>query len=437
MNAFACRPWRFSGSLRDLRLKMDECISLPHLLPSLPDDLNTLLVFTFGFDGSTALDWAQLPRNLRNLTLPRVDFTSEDAKLLPENLELLSLPENLLSGDLSELFSNLPKKLKSLIFAAWPELTPQLARLLPSSITYLDDCGIQAAAVDYMPSGMQKMVIFEDLDISCSFERFPHLSELTLPYIYEKMILTFPPGLKTLTIENGNVPAEVLKKLPSQLVSLFYDQTYSSFSWEYLRRHLTSLTTLPSIRTYSPIQVDEGGPEQALDLPRTLTALELGSIEVENAKWFGYLPSGLKRVDFGLRRLPPNAVATLAQTCPNLSDITLLVEWSSESQVTSEHLNSFGRPYLFEPDQLSSFPPKLKRFRWAFKYQSIAQITFDQGNAEKLPKTLQELSLPQAPLLPVIDLSIFPRALHTLHFANATPTWFRDTPGGLRVAASI
>jgi hypothetical protein len=409
---------RFPDSLTTLLLELG---SPCDILPCLPLTLTQLeLTATNETMPFEKLNWEQLPPALTLLTIETREFTKEHAKALPRSLIKLSLV-GIVKRTLEivkDLLPYLPSSITSLT-GIWPSpICSELASILPRNLIQRINDDLEWDAVQYLPPGITSIRLRYETNtppiIPGSFP--PKLTSFSSEYLTDEIAAKLPSGLKSLSVDMGEISLVSTKLLPRQLSSII-SMRRNGFEtlecWKHLPPTMTSLDVIPisssSSRTSYP-NPTEAPLDSAGWLPRNLISVTLGPLIIANSTWFLHLPSKLTYIKIALLAEPLGGLKHLYTTCTKLTTVEIRCS-TVPPRESWDHI-------------LQDMPKTLLSFVWSQSNESrLANIP--ESALSKLPPAMTSLSLPDCATITSACLSYFPVTMRSFSHGD-TPGWFHS-----------
>jgi hypothetical protein len=261
------------------------------------------------------------------------------------------------------------------------------------------------------------------LDLQADSQGIPTLaSHLHMSTMVASLAAKLPDGLLALEVDGDEFLGwnhEVVQRLPRSLTKLHSDNTVKpipdhmeSFKAS-LPPNLTSLKVSTDTFNYEPKEFTAVSAflETALQLPRTLTVLELGCLEFpmnNMASWVSALPKGLTELYLHLWTLPSSGFSSFGQL----------------SALETLHLSIVKTPKAgyAQTIDLPSLPRSLTDLSLVdldifFKKSDLTDNSFKGA-----PRQLRKISVPVSPLLTKKVKSFFPY-LTSFTFEHNPPEW--------------
>lgn len=373
-------------------------------------------------DSSNANDvhhwkWAELPPHLTSLTVGCCHFNVQNAQALPSRLLNLRIDDLEISdAKRKQILKVLPKTLTRLPRFAPDPINIGIARSLPPALALCLFEDIEWNAVPHLPPTLERIrLVNDDLRVPV-IERFPpSLQTLATGLIDPELAAKFPKTLTSLNVTKGNMSLESVKSLPRNLRILLTLEGQAFESIECLKYLPDQLSLLDATSIYLESERERllpallAPPESSSWLPRNLTVLSLGPLDLPDSAWFSHLPPLLETLKLCVDSLPPDSLLQLQKY--KISELEIQARFTPVEGVS--HF-------------IITLPRTLERFTWRnLTHESEESVDSDilDEHLMNLPPWLYRFVIPKSNL----DGSCAPHLptyLVTLLCGGDAPKWF-------------
>jgi len=295
------------------------------------------------------------------------------------------------------------------------EITPEVATVLPRSLTTLSGHEVWFSAIHLLPTGLKRLKIRRHgLSETVNEEKLETLKYLPLDSISTRQLRYdlskyFPSCLKELTIDDGPMEARAIESLPRHMrvIILMREQPFENDeSWKYLPRHIYNLDVLPVSREVEAIPISS--PLSSSWLPRNLLTLTIGPLDVNDASWFSGLPTMITILKLHLVTIQHDALRHL--NTPRLKTFVLNINTSPPEGLG---------------ETVRTIPRSLKSFSIWLRDTGPTGSGVENRDLSNLPHSLTSLSLPSSSLITQDVEPYLPPRLQSFQFGTkGSPFWF-------------
>jgi hypothetical protein len=380
--------------------------------PRLPSGL--IKCYISGTSQPLDADWNIIPRTVEFLTVACAHFGKDQLEALPPKIHTISISEA--PRITSDLLQYVPKTL-TYITGVLPEIIDaNIASMLPRGLTNLSSCDILIEAIPHLPSNTKRLRIRNrpaggSVEGLSSLSSLSHIEFIDVISLDANIAEHLPKTLREMSIDSGPISDLAIPLLPRTLTSLVlirHKPFESDLYWKDLPPCLTTMDILPVNRDVELLRVNL--PDSAAMLPRSLTKLTLGHIDVcVGVDWYAGFPQTLTVLDLNVKSMEENALLKL--NTPVLTSMTISIHVGPT--------NGLGHI-------ITSLPKSLKTLNLRFTKTNQSESKITNEHLLYLPHAITTLTIPKADMVTEDIKPHLPKNLVSLEIGTyAHPPWFK------------